>query len=394
MRKADLVELRPEGLYCAAGDFWIDPWRPVPRALITHAHGDHARWGMGEYVAAEQSLGLLRARVGADSLIRTLAYRDEVTVGRTHVSFHPAGHVLGSAQIRIEHEGEVWVVSGDYKRAADPTCAPFEVVECDTFITEATFALPIYRWQSGQTIAREVLAWWDRCIDEGRAAVLFCYALGKAQRLLSELSFLTSRGVFLHGAMVELVNAYRAEGIPMLATETVAEQARGKDYAGQLILAPPSAAGSTWMRRFKNASTGFASGWMQVRGNRRRRGYDRGFVLSDHADWPALVQTVRETRASRVLATHGNTEAFVEYLCRSGVRAETLRTEFGGEEGASDAGRSAPTDRPGEVPATTSEELDPGVRGDDARGKSARPSVDASADEVDNGPTEPVGEPP
>lgn len=363
MKRPDLVELKPAGLYCAAGDFWIDPWRPVPRALITHAHGDHARWGMGSYLAAEPGLGLLRARVGHDADIRTVAYREPVSIGGTRVSFHPAGHVLGSAQIRIEHRGEVWVVSGDYKRAADPTCAGFEVVACDTFITEATFALPVYRWQPGAAVAREVLAWWDQCTREGRAAVLFCYALGKAQRLLGELSFLTDRGVFLHGAMVELVNAYRRAGVPMLAAETVAEQARGKDYAGQLILAPPSAAGATWMRRFKDASTGFASGWMQIRGNRRRRGYDRGFVLSDHADWPALVQTVRDTGATRILATHGSTDAFVAYLRENGLHAETLRTEFGGEEGAGElaGAREAPhptgedaatAQPPAEVPTT------------------------------------------
>jgi putative mRNA 3-end processing factor len=372
MRRRDLVELKPEGLYCAAGDFWIDPWRPVPRALITHAHGDHARWGMGEYLAAEQSLGLLRARVGRDSAIRTVAYRDELSIGATKVSFHSAGHVLGSSQIRIEHDGEVWVVSGDYKRAPDPTCAPFEVVECDTFITEATFALPIYRWCPGAQVARDVLAWWDQCAREGRAAVVFCYALGKAQRLLSELSFITDRPAYLHGAMIELVNAYREAGVPMIPTEPVAEQARGKDYAGALILAPPSAAGSTWMRRFKNASTGFASGWMQVRGNRRRRGYDRGFILSDHADWLALIDTVRDTKATRVLATHGNTDAFVAYLCEQGLNAQTLRTEFGGEAGA-----DLPVSPDAASPNANASPVDAMPPVDDAIGAAA-PTADAS----------------
>ena len=327
----DLIQLRPQGLYCAAGEFWIDPWQPVARALITHGHGDHARWGMGEYVATRESLGILRTRLAPDANIHAVEYREPLAFGETRVSFHPAGHVLGSAQIRIERGGEVWVASGDYKRDPDPTCAPFEVVPCDTFITEATFGLPVYRWAPTERVAADVLAWWDETAAQGRAAVLFCYALGKAQRLLAELARLTDRSVYVHGALVELVAVYREHGVRMLPTEPVAEQARGKEYAGALVLAPPSASASPWMRRFRDAATGFASGWMQVRGNRRRRGYDRGFVLSDHADWPSLVRTVRETGARRVLATHGSTEALVQYLCENGVEARSLKTEFGAE---------------------------------------------------------------
>jgi putative mRNA 3-end processing factor len=327
----DLVQLRAEGLHCAAGGFWIDPWQPVPLALVTHGHGDHARWGMGRYVATHESLGILRTRLGADAVIDTVGYREPLELGDVRVSFHPAGHVLGSAQIRIEHRGETWVVTGDYKRAPDPTCAPFEVVPCDVLITEATFGLPVYRWCPASQVARDVLAWWDANARRARASVLFCYALGKAQRLLAEMALQSERTVYVHGALVELVDVYRRAGIAMLPTEPVSEQARGKDYAGALILAPPSAAGSPWMRRFRDASTGFASGWMQIRGNRRRRGYDRGFVLSDHADWPALVATVRDSGARRVLATHGSTEALVQYLCEQGLAARSLRTEFGAE---------------------------------------------------------------
>ncbi len=331
MVPTDLIQLRPEGLYCPAGGFHIDPWQPVPLALITHAHGDHARFGMGRYVAANASVDVLQARLGPEAAIGGVAYGAAQAFGETQVSFHPAGHVLGSAQIRVEHGGEVWVVTGDYKRAADPTCAPFELVPCDALITEATFALPIYRWEPAEAVAADVLAWWDGNAARGRASVLFCYAFGKAQRLLAELARLTDRVVYVHGALVELVAIYRAHGIAMLPTEPVAEQARGRDYTGALILAPPSASGSPWMRRFRDAATGFASGWMRVRGNRRRRGYDRGFVLSDHADWPALVSTVRGSGAQRVLATHGNTDAFVAWLAEQGVRAETLRTAYGAE---------------------------------------------------------------
>jgi putative mRNA 3-end processing factor len=328
---ADLVLLRPEGLYCPAGDFHIDPWQPVPRAVITHAHGDHARSGSALYHCSEPCVPLLQWRLGADAALAPHAYGETFELGRARVSLHPAGHILGSAQVRIEVDDRVCVVSGDYKRDPDPTCAPFERVACDVFVTEATFALPVYRWRDTREVAAEILAWWDECRARGATAVLFCYALGKAQRVLAELARLTDRRVLLHGAMVPGVDIYRAAGIAMLPTEVVIEQARGVDLAGELVLAPPSAGGSTWMRRFRNASAGFASGWMQVRGNRRRQNYDRGFVISDHADWPALLRTVRETGARRVLATHGNTDALVRVLRDEGVDAEPLRTRFGGE---------------------------------------------------------------
>lgn len=327
----DLLQLSPSGLYCAAGDFHIDPWRPVPRAVITHAHSDHARSGSERYFAHAGSLPLLRWRLGADIAAQGLAYGEPVEFGPVRVSLHPAGHVLGSAQVRIEHAGEVWVVSGDYKRDPDPTCTPFQVLPCDVFITEATFALPVYRWRPAAEIAAEVLDWWDDCAARGETAVLGCYALGKAQRLLAEIGALSDRRILLHGAMLPAVEIYREAGIALPPTKAVSEQAKGADLAGQLVLAPPSALGTPWMRRFKRVSTGFASGWMQLRGNRRRRGFDRGFVLSDHADWPGLVNTVLGTGARRVLATHGSTEVLVRFLRERGVDAAALKTELGGE---------------------------------------------------------------
>jgi putative mRNA 3-end processing factor len=327
-----LVTVTPEGLYCPQGEFHIDAWRPVARTLITHAHGDHARWGSQRYLGTKPSQGLLRKRLGADADITPLDYGECLTIGGVTVSFHPAGHVLGSAQIRLEHKDEVWVVSGDYKRDADPTCQPFEVVPCDTFITEATFGLPIYRWDDTRRVAEEVLRWWDANREAGRASVLFCYALGKAQRLLAELAHVTDREVFVHGATHALVEVYREAGVPMSPTRPVSEVEKGTSYAGALVLAPPSAAGSTWMRRFGEYETGFASGWMRVRGNRRRRGYDRGFVLSDHADWPGLLRTAKETGASRVLATHGSSETLSRYLRENlGIDAAPLATPFEGE---------------------------------------------------------------
>nr|WP_227028193.1 ligase-associated DNA damage response exonuclease [Corallococcus soli] len=326
-----MVSVTPQGLYCRAGNFYIDPWRPVERALVTHAHGDHARSGSQRYLAARAGLGLLQRRLGADSVIDTLEYGEKLTVGDTTVSFHPAGHVLGSAQIRIEHQGEVWVVSGDYKRTPDPTCAPFEVVRCHTFITEATFGLPIYRWDDPRLVAEDILRWWDANRAAGRSAVLFCYALGKAQRLLAELGKLTDRPAYVHGAVNGLVTAYREAGVEMLPTQLVSETEKGTSFAGALVLAPPSAGGSTWMRRFGEAETAFASGWMRVRGNRRRRGFDRGFVLSDHADWPDLLRTVADTQAEKVLVTHGQTDSLSHYLRERGVDAWPLATPFEGE---------------------------------------------------------------
>ncbi|WP_377005893.1 ligase-associated DNA damage response exonuclease [Coralloluteibacterium thermophilus] len=337
-----LVEPRPEGLYCAAGDFHIDPWRPVPRAVITHGHGDHARAGSGEYHLAAPGLPILQWRLG-DQAYRPHAYGEAFSLGRARVSLHPAGHVLGSAQVRIEVDGRVWVASGDYKRDPDPTCAPFEVVPCETFITESTFGLPIYRWRPTPQVAAEILDWWRGCRARGETAVLFAYALGKAQRVLAELAALVPEAehaahrVLLHGAMAQGVRIYREAGVRMLPTEPLSEQPEGRRartdaFVGELVLAPPSAAGSAWMRRFRRASRGFASGWMRVRGNRRRRGYDRGFVISDHADWPSLLRTVEETGARRVLATHGDTDTLVRVLRGRGLDAHTLRTEYGDED--------------------------------------------------------------
>jgi putative mRNA 3-end processing factor len=330
-----LIRPTPEGLYCPAGDFHIDPWRAVPRALITHAHADHARHGSRGYLGAEPGVPLLKRRLGADSAIEGIAYGERRRIGGVQVSFHPAGHVLGSAQIRIEHRGEVWVVSGDYKRDPDPTCAPFEVVPCDTFVTEATFSLPVYVWPGGDTVAREILAWWEANRAEGRPSVLFCYALGKAQRVLAELARLTDRTVLLHGAVTPLVKLYRQSGIRMLPSEPVDLRSR-RDYAGELVIAPPGAAGTPWMNRFRGGSTGFCSGWMRLRGQRRRRAYDRGFVLSDHADWPGLLRTVEETGAARVLATHGQSDTLVRYLRERGLQADALATLYAGEDGAED----------------------------------------------------------
>jgi putative mRNA 3-end processing factor len=328
---SDLVTLTPQGLYCPQGDFHIDPWRAVDRALITHAHADHARRGSRHYHAAASGVGSLRHRLGPDAAIEGHAFGQRLTFGEAVVSFRPAGHVLGSAQIRIEAGGEVWVISGDYKREADPSCERFEVVPCDVFITEATFALPIYRWDRADRAFDDVVAWWDENAAAGRASVLFCYALGKAQRVLAELASRTEREVMVHGAVEALLDTYREAGIRLAASRPVGSRRRGEDFSNALVIAPPSAFGSTWLRRFGDCSTGFASGWMRVRGRRRWRGFDRGFVISDHADWPGLLDTIRATGARRVLATHGYSAALARYLREQGLEAAPLPTRFEGE---------------------------------------------------------------
>lgn len=332
---AALLEMTDAGLYCSVGDFFVDPWKPVERAVVTHAHSDHARRDCGRYLAAAEGAGVLRTRLGAGALIRSLPYGEALTINGVHVSFHPAGHILGSAQVRVEQQGEVWVVSGDYKTEPDPTCTPFELVTCHTFITEATFGLPIYRWPRREDVFAQINEWWRANQAAGICSVLYGYALGKAQRLLAGVDR-TIGPIFTHGAVERLNADYRAAGIDLPETTNALEAAKEIEWSQALVVAPPSADGTPWLRRFGELSTGFASGWMQVRGQRRRRSLDRGFVLSDHVDWPALMQTVKETGAQRVLVTHGYVPVVVRYLREQGIDAYALATHFAGETDTGD----------------------------------------------------------
>ena len=332
---SDMVVVRKEGMYCVPGQFYIDPWQPVERAVITHAHGDHARVGHGHYLCAAPGEHVLRARLG-DIRLHTLDYGETIVHNGVAVSLHPAGHVLGSAQVRMEHQGEVWVASGDYKIEPDRTCAAFEPVRCHTFITESTFGLPIYRWDPEPRVLDEINAWWRRNAADGRASVVFAYAFGKAQRILAGLD--PSIGAILcHGAVEPLNRAYRASGVPLPPTRMVTEVDKPA-IRSALVVAPPSAAGSTWMRRFGDYSDAFASGWMQLRGARRRRGVDRGFVLSDHADWPGLMSAIQATGAQRVIVTHGSVPVMVRWLRQQGLDAMAFATEFGDEDDAHETG--------------------------------------------------------
>lgn len=305
------------GLYCPAGDFHIDPTAGVDRAVITHAHADHARPGSRRYLASRESLPLLRERLGKVEL-EGLEYGRPIRLGEAWVSLHPAGHILGSAQVRVEVGGEVWVHAGDYKRDPDPTCAPFEVVPCDTFITESTFGLPIYRWPPAEQVAADMLRWWEANRAAGKVSVLLCYSLGKAQRVLAELGRLTAQPVHLHPQVEAMTAHYRAAGVRFGPTEPLAPDRQLPP--GALAILPPAAARAQLAGL--EVATGLVSGWMAV--PKRRRG-SVGFVVSDHADWPALVATVRATGARRVLVTHGDGTVLARYLREQlGVDAELL----------------------------------------------------------------------
>jgi putative mRNA 3-end processing factor len=328
----ELLVLRPEGLYCPAADVYIDPWRPVARAIVTHAHADHARRGHEAYLAHEASAPLLRARLGNDIALQTLPYGERLWLHGVEVSLHPAGHVLGSAQVRLAHAGRVWVVSGDYRVEADATCTPFEPVCCDVFITESTFGLPVYRWRPQAQCMAEIRAWWQANAAQGRASVLYTYALGKAQRVLAGLTG-GPGPIVVHGAVHAINQAYGQAGV-RLPTAVPIDSVAKADWTRALVLAPPAAQGSAWLRRLGDYADAMVSGWMQVRGQRRRRGVDAGFALSDHADWSGLLQAIVATGAPHVRVTHGYVAPLVRYLIEQGLDAQALATPYQGEAGA------------------------------------------------------------
>jgi putative mRNA 3-end processing factor len=329
MARDSVLTFTERGIYCPAGDFFVDPWRPVDRALVTHGHADHARWGHARYLATEGSAPVMRHRLG-DIRLETARYGEARRIGSATVSFHPAGHVPGSAQIRVEVGGEVWVVSGDYKVEDDGLSEPFEPVRCHAFVSECTFGLPIFDWAPQADVVAQIEGWWRANAAAGRASVVGAYALGKAQRIIASVD--ASIGPILTHGAVEATNAVlRGQGVALPATVPVTAEVRGRDHPGALVVAPPSALGTPWMRRFGAASTGFASGWMRLRGVRRRRAADRGFVMSDHADWAGLNAAIGATGAERIFVTHGYTSAFRAWLETQGYDAAVVETEFEGE---------------------------------------------------------------
>ncbi|MGX9354852.1 ligase-associated DNA damage response exonuclease [Roseobacteraceae bacterium S113] len=323
------LEFTDRGIYCPQGDFYIDPWRPVPRALITHGHADHARPGHGTYLCTEAAAPVIRHRLG-DIALETIPFGQTRDITGAKVSFHPAGHVPGSAQIRVEVAGEVWVVSGDYKLQDDGLSEPFDPLRCHHFITECTFGLPVFKWAPQRDVMAEVNHWWASNAAAGRVSLLGAYGLGKAQRILANVDT-SIAPILTHGAVEGTNGVLRAQGYALPETTLVSAETDRKAYPGALVIAPPSSLGAPWARKFGPHSTAFASGWMRMRGVRRRRAADRGFVMSDHVDWPDLLRAVKETGAENIYPTHGYTDIFARYLNDCGWNANVVPTEFGGE---------------------------------------------------------------
>lgn len=325
-----LLEFTAKGIYCPPANVYIDPWRQVERAIITHAHSDHAYRGHGSYLAHHTSASILRLRLGEDIRLETVDFNEPVHINGVTFSLHPAGHIYGSAQIRVEHQGEVWVASGDYKTEPDGISQPFEPVRCHTFITESTFGLPVYQWKPQAEIFGEVNAWWRNNQVQDKVSILFGYSLGKAQRILSNVDTGIGR-IFVHDAIWKTTEALRRDGATLPKVTRISRELDKSVYRGGLVLAPASAMATPWIRKFQPYETAAASGWMILRGAKRRRTLDRGFVLSDHADWRGLNQAVAATGAEKVFVTHGYKSAFARYLNEKGLDAYEANTLFEGE---------------------------------------------------------------
>lgn len=328
---ADLLTFTSSSIYCTAANVHIDPWKPVDFAIITHAHSDHAKPGCKHYLAHKHSESILKLRLGENISLQTVEYGEKFSINGVQFSLHPAGHVIGSAQIRVEYKGEVWVASGDYKVQDDHFSAAFEPVKCHTFITESTFGLPIYKWRPQHEVMTDIREWWKENQLLGKASVLMGYALGKMQRIVKNLQPFDNK-VFAHGAIFNVNERLRAAGFDLPYIPRVTADIDKKEYRGALILGTSSSLNTPWLKKFDPYSSGYCSGWMAVRGAKNRRSVDRGFVLSDHADWNELNWVIAETGAERVYVTHGYTDTFARWLNEKGIEAHEVKTKYGDEE--------------------------------------------------------------
>ncbi|MCC5920363.1 MAG: ligase-associated DNA damage response exonuclease [Cyclobacteriaceae bacterium] len=326
---ARLLEFRPSGIYCPLADVFIDPWYPEKKALITHAHADHSRYGHQHYLAHYHSESIMKQRLG-DISFQGVAYHEKININGVNFTFIPAGHIYGSAQILVEHKGERWGVSGDYKVENDGISQAWEPAICDHFITECTFGLPIYKWDPQEVVFDEINQWWQANASQGICSIITAYALGKAQRIMEGID--PSIGpVYLHGAVYNATSALRADGAQLRDFPKVEGREKKDDYRGALIIATPAALGSAWVNKFKPFRTAMASGWMRIRGNQRRRAADRGFVLSDHVDWDGMMKAIKASGAQYIYPTHGNTATVAKYLNEIGYHAQEVQTLFEGE---------------------------------------------------------------
>jgi putative mRNA 3-end processing factor len=323
----ELIQFTDKGLYCTKGDFYIDPWKPVDKAVITHAHSDHARWGSKYYLCHHLSKPLLQLRLGNNNY-QSIEWNESVYINGVQISLHPSGHIIGASQVRIEHQGEIWVISGDYKLENDGISTAFEPIACHHFITESTFGLPIYHWQPQHQIYASISKWIQQNQQDAQASVLIAYSLGKAQRVLQAAATVTDN-IFVHGAIWNTQEVLQAAGFQFPAVKKITPDTPKELLKTAVVIAPPSAEDSLWMKRFSPYKTGICSGWMQVRGNSRRQNADAGFVLSDHADWNGLLCAVQATKAQRVFVTHGFQAVFSRYLNELGIESHEVSTAYG-----------------------------------------------------------------
>ena len=323
-----LLEFTSKGIYCKQADVYLDPWHGVDKALISHGHSDHARWGTKQYITNEINVPIIKHRLG-NIIASGRKYNETFTINGVQFSFHPAGHVPGSSQIRAEYKGEIWVFTGDFKTQADGISTVFEPVPCHTFITESTFGLPVFQWEQPQKVHDSINQWWAQNHAEKTTSLLMGYSLGKVQRLLKHLDSSISK-IYTHGATENMTQVLR-QFIDFPQTELITRDTTKKEIEGSLVLAPPAVLGSAWVKKLGLLSTGYASGWMAFRGARRRRAVDRAFILSDHADWKGLLSAIRETGCENVITTHGYTELFAQYLKEQGWNARTQKTQYESE---------------------------------------------------------------
>ena len=326
-----ILSFKKQGLYCEPGKFFIDPWQVTDKAVITHAHADHARGGMGQYLCHNVSAPLLRARLSADIKVQGIHYNESVSINGVKLSFHPAGHILGSAQVRLEYKGYVVVISGDYKTEDDGITPPFEPLKCNEFITESTFGLPIYRWKPQSAISNEILSWIQHNQSHGKTSVLTGYSLGKAQRLMKLLE--GTGKLYVHSSIARINEALQGSGIRLPGYSVYEHGMNTKELSGQIIIIPPAALSAEFIKKIPGVALGVCSGWMQIRGNRRWQAADAGFAISDHADWDGLLWAVKQSGAEKIMVTHGQTEVFARYLNENGYNASAIKTRFDEEEG-------------------------------------------------------------
>lgn len=325
-----LIQFTDKGLYCTAGNFYIDPWKPVDKAIITHAHSDHAFGGSKKYLCHSLTKPILQLRLGAGNYQAT-EWTEPHFIDGVKVSLHPAGHIIGSSQVRLEYKGEVWVFTGDYKIEDDGISGTYEPVKCNTLITESTFGLPIYKWKPQQIIYEDIKNWILKNKEQEKTSVLIAYSLGKAQRVLNALKDITDT-VYAHGAIYNMQQLMDALGYKFVNVKRVTPETTKQELQNAIVIAPPSADGTKWMTKFIPYRGGICSGWMQVRGNQRRRNADKGFALSDHCDWDDLLTSVKSTGAEKVFVTHGFHSVFSKYLNEIGIEAEEVKTQYGNEE--------------------------------------------------------------